>query len=49
MNCKLCKDVSVQTSICPLDLSAATIRDPSAIRSEPAVFSAVGWYVFRSS
>ena len=38
MNCRECKEVSVQTNICPLDLLAPTILDPSAILKEPAVF-----------
>ena len=48
-NCIPCKEVSVQTNIAPLDLTAAIILEPSCILKEPAVFVAEGNQVLKSS
>ena len=41
-NCMPCRDVSVQAKICPGDLTAPTILDPSDILNDPASLVAVG-------
>ena len=37
-----CKEVSVQTNICPVDFTAPIILDPSVILNDPASFVAIG-------
>ena len=46
---KACSAVSVQTRIEPLDLTAATILEPSCILKEPDVFVDRGVHVLKSS
>ena len=48
-NCKACKELSVHTNTAFLDLTAATILEPSCILKEPDVLVAVGVHVVKSS